>query len=199
MAELKPKITLKKKGENTSIPIKSLKATLSWTASVDMDFHAYFRTKKSPPKKGGGLIAKLFGSGNAEYLEEGRIYFGNRGNKAGFPWIYLDKDSGVGDKGGNNEENLYFADLTNIEHLLIVANIFNKPDANFASYDGKVTIRANDNSYEVPLTETSPGSYCVIAHIDNSAQEGLPKLTNINMVIKKAPTIREFLSNNLSH
>jgi len=197
MAELKPKITLKKKGENTSIPVKSLKATLSWTASVDMDFHAYFRTKKPPPKKGGGIIAKLFGSWNAEYLEEGCIYFGNRGNKTGFPWIYLDKDSGVGDKGGNNEENLYFEDLTNIEHLLIVANIFNKPNANFASYDGKVTITANDNSYEVPLTETSPGSYCVIAHIDNSGNEALPKLTNINMVIKEAPTIKGFLNRKL--
>jgi tellurite resistance protein TerA len=106
--------------------------------------------------------------------------------------IYLDKDAGIGDVGGTNEENLYFTDLQYMEHILIVANIYNKPNANFASYDGRVTLKADDRSFEVPLTATTGGSYCIIAHIDNSGPSG-PVLVNVNKVQREKPTIGSFL------
>lgn len=171
LLKLASKVVLKKKGEQAALPLKDLHVTLSWTAAVDLDLHAYYK-----PKKSGA----------------GHVYFGNRGSQKSFPWIYLDQDAGVGDRGGANVENLYFVNLEQIDHILIAANIFNKPNANFASYDGLVTVQAAGRTVEVPLTESSPGSYCIIARVDNSKPSG-PVLINVNQVQKNEPNIAAFL------
>ncbi len=191
LLKLSSKIVLKKKGDQASIPIKDLHVTLSWTTAVDLDLHAYFKTKSDAPAAKVGLLKKMMGAGSGRSGEEGHVYFGDRGKRNGFPWIELDQDAGVGDEGGENEENLYFANLEYMEHILVVANIFNKPKANFASYDGKVIVKASGRTFEVPLTESKPGSYCIIAHVDNSKPSG-PVLVNINEVQKNAPTIASF-------
>lgn len=191
LLQISSKIVLKKKGDRSIIPINDLHATLTWKAAVDLDLHAYYQTKITAPQ-GGNFWSKLLGGGSGKPGEEGHVYFACRGNKTQFPWIYLDQDAGVGDKGGDNQENLYFTTLEHIEHLLIVANIFNKPNAIFSRYDGQVIIIANGSSFEVPLTATEPGSNCIIAHIDNSGAQ--PLLININKVQDKSPTIASFLN-----
>lgn len=195
MPELKPKITLKQKGDKAAIPVKNLHATLTWTAAVDLDFHAYYKNKMQGPKEEEkkGFFQKIFSGQKFQPGIEGRVYFGDRGNKTSFPWIYLDQDAGVGDVGGKNQENLYFIDLQYIEHILIVANIFNKPNANFASYDGVITIKTDEQVIDVPLTAETGGSYCIIAHIDNSGSQG-PVLINVNKVQQAQPTIASFLT-----
>jgi tellurite resistance protein TerA len=192
LLKLSSKIVLNKKGDQAAIPIKDLHATLSWTAPVDLDLHVYFKTKATAPATKTGFFSRLAGGGSGEPGSEGHVYFGNRGNRNSFPWIHLDQDAGIGDVGGDNEENLYFANLQQMEHILIVANIFNKPNANFASYDGRVTIKASGQTFEVPLTATTGGSHCIIAHIDNSGSSG-PILINVNRVQRDAPTIASFL------
>lgn len=191
LIKLSSKVVLKKKGDKAPIPVKNLLVTLCWTAPVDLDLHAYFMVKSpaSGTGGGGGFFSKLLGGGGSS--REGRVYFKDRGSKNSYPFIYLDQDAGIGDVGGENEENLYFTDLEKMEHILIVANIYNKPDANFASYDGKITIKADERSFEVPLTATTGGSYCIIAHIDNSGPSD-PLLMNVNKVQKNTPTIASF-------
>jgi uncharacterized protein involved in tellurium resistance len=193
LLKLSSKVVLKKKGDKAPIPVRNLQATLSWTKPVDLDLHAYYRFKSSVSgaSGGGGFFSKLMGGGGGS-SKEGRVYFKSRGSKNASPWIYLDQDAGIGDAGGENEENLYFTDLEKIEHILIIANIYNKPDANFASYDGKVTLKANGRSFEVPLTATTGGSYCIVAHIDHSGTSA-PLLENVNKVQRDAPTIASFL------
>ncbi len=163
--KLASKIILKQKGEKASLAGNDFQATLRWKTAVDLDLHCFCRFKGSaePPR---GLLGKLFGGGDAS--GEGHIYFAKRGSKTNSPWIYLDQDAGIGDVAGDNEENIYFTKLDKIEHALIVANIYNKPNANFASYDGAVIVRGGGREIEVPLTDRSPGSWCVIARIDNS-------------------------------
>jgi len=185
--DLKPKITLKKKGDTADIPVKNLIATLSWTAAVDLDLYAFYQAKQTVKSKGG-----FFGFGGVKPGQEGKIYFSSRGKLNKFPWMQLDQDSGVGDKGGTNEENLRIVNLDEIEHILIAANIFNKPDANFASYDGRVTIKTDSGrSFEVPLSATIGGNWCIIAHIDNT-NPTTAKLININKVQTKEPVISQF-------
>jgi len=191
LLQISSKVVLKKKGDRSIIPINDLHATLTWKEAVDLDFHAYYQTKITAPQ-GGNFWSKILGGGSGKPGEEGHVYFACRGNKTQYPWIYLDQDAGVGDKGGDNQENLYFTTLEHVEHLLIVANIFNKPNAIFSRYDGQVIIMANGNSFEVPLTATEPGSNCIIAHIDNSGDQ--PLLININKVQDKSPTIASFLN-----
>lgn len=193
LLKLSSKVVLKKKGDKASIPVRNLQATLSWTAAVDLDLHAYYITKPSASQagSGGGFLSKLLGGGSSS-SKEGRVYYKDRGKKGSFPWIYLDQDAGIGDAGGENEENLYFTDLEKMEHILIVANIFNKPNANFASYNGRVTLKADGRSFEIPLSATTGGSYCIVAHIDNSGPSG-PFLINVNKVQKDVPRIASFL------
>ncbi len=192
LLQISSKVVLKKKGDRSVIPISNLHATLVWKAAVDLDLHAYYQTKITAPK-GGNIWSKLLGGGSGKPGEEGHVYYAYRGNKNQYPWIYLDQDAGIGDTGGDNEENLYFTTLEHIEHLLIVATIFNKPNAIFARYDGTVIITANNDSFEVPLIATEPGNNCIIAHIDNSGNQ--PILININKVQDKSPTIASFLKN----
>lgn len=186
MVKLKPKVILKPK-ESAYIPVKDLVATLSWTAPVDLDLYAFYRAKKTIEERGGFL-----GFGGIKPGQEGKVYYGSMGNLRKFPWMRLDQDAGVGDVGGQNEENLRIANLDEMEHILIVANIFNKPNANFASYDGEVTLRAGDEVIEVPLTATTGGNWCVVARIDNSSSMGA-QLINVNKVQRNQPRISQFV------
>lgn len=191
LLQLTSKIVLKQKGDRAKIPIKNLRVTMQWKAAVDLDLHAYFQTKLTAPA-GGNFFTRLVGGGSGKPGDEGHVYYANRGSKTSFPWIYLDRDAGIGDVGGDNKENLYFTDLQHLEHILIVANIYNKPKANFARYDGKVIVKADSRSFEVPLTATTGGNNCIIAHVDNSGTAS-PVLVNVNKVLGHAPTVAEFL------
>lgn len=188
--KLSSKVILKQKGQKTALACKGFQATLSWKTAVDLDLHCFYRLKgageKSAPKK--GILGKIFSGGSSD---EEHVFFMKRGSKSASPWIYLDKDAGIGDRSGDNQENIYFTRLDEIEHAIIAANIFNKPRANFASYDGKVTIRGGRGEIEVPLMESAPGSWCIIAHIDNSS--GSPQIININRTQADKPLLEEFI------
>ncbi|MBC6476783.1 MAG: hypothetical protein GDA56_24620 [Hormoscilla sp. GM7CHS1pb] len=58
--------------------------------------------------------------------------------------------------------------------------------------DGEVIVKADYRSFEVPLTATTGGNNCIIAHVDNSRASG-PVLANANKVLRHAPTVAEFL------
>lgn len=186
--KLSSKITLKSKGDTEQMTGNKFLATLRWTAAVDLDLHCFFKRADDGSDKDKGFFGKVKdavsgGGGN-------HIYYSSRGSRNGDPYIYLDEDAGVGDVGGDNEENIRFLKLDHIEHALIVANIFNKPNANFASYDGKVIIKGGGQEFEVPLTEKQTGSWCVIARIDNSGPR--PRLINVNETVRSQPSVAEF-------
>ncbi|QTA80540.1 TerD domain-containing protein [Desulfonema limicola] len=185
---LSSKVILKQKGQKTALIGKSFHAVLRWKTAVDLDLHCFYQLKTSSEKPSKGLLGKIFKSGSSG---QGQISFMNRGDKNASPWIYLDKDAGVGDVGGSNEENIYFTRLDQIEHALIAANIFNKPNSNFAIYGGLVTIRGGGKEIEVPLTEQQPGSWCIIARIDNTGDK--PQLININQTQKDTPDLNRFI------
>ncbi len=187
--KLASKVVLKQKGEKTGLTGNDFQATLRWKTAIDLDLHCFYQLKGgSSPST--GILGKLLGSGGSSE-KVGQIYFNRRGNKTSSPWIYLDQDAGIGDVAGDNEENVYFTRLDQIEHALIVANIYNKPNANFAKYDGMVIVRGGGREIEVPLTERNPGSWCVIARIDNST--GRPELINVNRTVPHPPRISEFV------
>lgn len=191
--KLASKIVLKQKGEKANLSGNEFQATLKWKAAVDLDLHCFYQLKSTAPAPSKGILSKLFGGGDSNVSGggEGHIFFSKRGSKERSPWIYLDQDAGVGDVGGDNEENIYFTNLGYIENAIIVANIYNKVDANFASYDGLVTVRSSAQEIEVPLTERKPGSWCVIARVDNSGRT--PQLININKTQRNTPAINQFV------
>jgi len=188
--KLASKVILKQKGEKIGLIGKDFQATLRWKTAVDLDLHCFYLLRGAAPAPSGGLLGKLFGVGGGSD-REGQIYFSRRGSKTESPWIYLDQDAGIGDKAGDNEENIYFTQIDRIEQALIVANIYSKPNANFASYDGMVIVRGGGHETEVPLTEQKTGSWCVIARIDNSGNS--PQLINVNKTQRQKPSVSQFV------
>lgn len=173
--ELKPKITLKQKGDTASLQLKpkgatSVHAQLTWTQAVDLDLHCFYRTKEG---------------------EFGHVFFGNKGKREEAPYIMLDEDAGVGNTAGDNEENIRIERLDHLDSLIIATNIFrflgflSKGD-NFAKYDGRVVVTTNAGDViEVPLTSEQPGKWCIIARIDNTGVG--PQIINVNQVQKEEP------------
>jgi len=170
------RVTLKK-GETATLT-KSAKITtkLSWTKPVDLDLHAFYKTKE-------GVL--------------GHIYYDNQGSLYQPPCIELDEDAGIDDTGGDNEENLTIKSLSHVESVLIATNIYRKfaffsMGDNFAKYDGKVVVETNmGERIEVPLDSDKVGKWCVIAKIDNS-NPSEPYVININEVQKAEPSLKDF-------
>ncbi len=170
-----------KKGESTQITLKKgnamsqIRVKLSWTAGVDLDCHVFYRSKAG---------------------QFGHVYFVNKGSLTSEPYILLDKDAGVGNVAGQNEENVVISRLDYIEYALIAVNIFRffgflSSGDNFAKYDGKVLIETDHgDKIEVPLTSEENGKWCVIAKIDNSDS---PRVENINRVHANEPTLLDYL------
>jgi len=167
---------LKNPGDKAKITKSSkINAKLSWTKPVDLDLHAFYKTKE-------GLF--------------GHIYYDNQGNLYNPPCIELDEDAGVDDTGGENEENITIKSLSHVESILIVTNIYRKfaflsMGDTFANYDGKVIVETDDERIEVPLNSKEKGKWCVIAKIDNSNPSS-PFVININKVQKPEPNLKDF-------
>ncbi len=176
--ELKQKTVLRNKGESSELVLKqknlsSIHVKLSWKKAVDLDLHAFYRTRD------GGF---------------GHIYFADRGSLEKSPYIALDQDAGVGNTAGDNEENIRIARLDELRGVLFATNIFrffgffSKGD-NFAKYDGHVALTTDaGHCIEVPLISEEVGRWCLIARLDN--ENGKPTVTNINRVQKESPDER---------
>lgn len=165
---IREKIVIKEK-EPVYLPATNLIATLSWKTSVDLDLYAFYRTPNG---------------------DTGRVYFSAKTGLGGV--IRLDGDAGVGDIGGDNEENMTISDLSRIEHLVIAANIYGKSGANFAKYNSRVLVKTDLKEFEVPLTSTTGGSWAVIAWVNNSNPDN-PQLNNVNIVQKHEPQIAQVI------
>lgn len=172
--EIKDKIVIKEK-QSVECPLKKLVGTLKWGKAVDLDLWCFTKMKNG---------------------REENIGFSNRGSLQSFPFIQLDQDAGVGDKGGNNEENIRIETLEHVEHAFICANIYAKANANFSSYDGAVIIKADSKEFTVPLTSNGQGNWCIIAHLDNSGT--IPQLRNINATTPKKPKVDQLVAKDYS-
>lgn len=178
MAVSYQKIVLSKQGEQAKLnldkkenKIKKINVKISWTKGVDLDLHAFYLDKDGYRK---------------------HIYFGEKESNL----VTLDKDSGVGNTSGNNEENLTVKDIDGIDYILFAVNIFrffgflNKGE-NFAKYDGKILFSTNVSQIEVPLNSDKIGKWAVIALVDNN--DGEAKVKNINDIRLDEPKIEDYI------
>jgi len=150
---------------NVSKPLRNIKVKLHWTAPVDLDLHAIYRTKR----------------GN-----ESSVYFGNREEDG----MTLDFDAGIGDVGGQNEENITLDSLDSLEEVLFATKIYLK-GGSYSDYNGKVVVKTNNgDEIVVPLTSREHVDWCVIAKLLNSPNG--PELVNLNKVSAVDPVVGAF-------
>ncbi|MEY3219254.1 MAG: hypothetical protein RIT27_611 [Pseudomonadota bacterium] len=156
---------LKQKGQETFIPLMQLMATMKWTTAADFDLAALYETADG---------------------KTGLVYFGDRGDKNAFPYIHLNEDSGVGDKGGDNEEVLFITRLDDIKNVWIFCWDYNRAQkgetARFTDSDIQIIIEENTGkAITVKLDSIESGNIACIAHINNSNSEGA-RLINMSKV-----------------
>jgi uncharacterized protein involved in tellurium resistance len=151
---------------DVSKPIQHMNVKLNWTAPLDLDLHAFVK------------------------LKSGGIELVNFANKAsGF--VRLDYDAGIGDEGGQNEENIYISSIENMDEVLFATKIFSK-GGSFADYDGEIVLTTSNGEKKiVPLSATQQADWCIIAKLDNS-KPAAPKVVNINKVNDAEPNAHSF-------
>lgn len=153
---------LKQKGAEANVgSFKQLLVTMKWSTAADFDLAACFQ------KKDGNF---------------GIVYFGDMGDLNGFPYMQLSGDEGVGDEGGDNEEQMRITKLDDMTNVWLFAWDYGavqggKP-ARFGDSDLKVNVMDDTGtSHDVTLDVGTMGNVAVIAKIDNSSAIGA-KLVN---------------------
>jgi tellurite resistance protein TerA len=195
--QIASKIVLQHQGESAFLirpkqSLQKIKAKLTWQSDVDLDLYCFYLKKNHETyEEHPGFIAKLFGKAPKISAEVFKIYFRNKGSLSTSPYIKLDQDAGIGDKGGDNEENIEIAKTSDVDALIFATNIYNKPDAIFSSYDGKVIVECMGQIIEVPLVAKAKGNWAYIAMIDCSQDQ--IKVINLNQIKAQEPTYDDFM------
>lgn len=157
---------LVQKGQEANIvSLKQLVATMKWTTAIDFDLAAVYEAK----------------SGN-----KGMICFKNKGNMNVFPFMALDQDAGVGDTGGNNEENLRITKLDDMNKVHLICWDYKAVQrgipARFANSDLSIVLTNDQGETQVVnLDAGDVGNVVVIATIDNTSPIGA-KIINASKV-----------------
>lgn len=156
---------LKQKGAEGYIPLKQLMVSMKWTTAADFDLAAVYQGKDD----------KL-----------GIVYFGDLGDLNQFPYMQLSGDEGVGDTGGDNEENMRITRLDEIAYLWIFCwdygMVQSGSAARFKDSDIRLSIIDNSGkSITVTVDTGEMGNVCCIATIDNTSPLGA-KLINASQV-----------------
>ena len=169
---LRPKMILKAKGESANLSTTSLQATMGWKTAVDLDLHVFGITKTGQSK---------------------HVYFSHK-NDVG---IKHHGDEGVGNtvdhEWGNKE--VCDIDLSHYDHVVVAANIFSG-GTNFGSLGGVVAVVAGGERIDVEMVEKSKGSWCTIAHLDNT--KITPQLKSVNVTTKSQPSLQKVIDGTLS-
>ncbi|MDY0091348.1 MAG: stress response protein [Candidatus Vecturithrix sp.] len=177
MATLKRKVTLTTKDEEAYVSVKQLMVSLKWTAAVDLDLMAFYKTKDG---RTGGVFSDNYPGGDLGSLNS-------------FPFIELSGDEGFDDNKestSENEEIIRITKLDDMAELYIVTinydDAVDNKSSTFSNYDGSVTV-TNDkgDAVEVLLNSRDKGHVAVICKIDNTSPMGA-KLINKNDIMDLA-------------
>ena len=170
---------LRQKGHAALIDqFKQLTVSMKWTTAADFDLAVAYQTKAGKP---------------------GLVYFGDLGSLNTFPYINLNKDEGVGDTGGNNEEILQISQLDDMQYVWIFCWDYNQvqqgKSARFRDSDVHLTM-TNEVGKRISVTVDTGdfGNVCCIATIDNTG--ATPKLINASQVstLKGLKTLEQLLN-----
>lgn len=142
--------------------VKQLLVAMKWTTAADFDVGAYWEAKDG---------------------KKGLVYFNEKGSLNAFPFIRAEKDAGVGDRGGDNREQMTIAKIpAEMAKVHLIAwdygSVRRGQAARFTGSDLKLEIvEENGEKHEVTLATGEAGNVLHFATIDNTGAIGA-KLVN---------------------
>jgi len=171
MKKATSKIVLDDTGAQIDVPVKRLMIILNWNSEVDLDLMAFYKAKD-------GRVGGVFSSNYPR---------GFMGDLASFPYIQLDRDSGINNEKGYKEEIVRVANLEETEDLYIIAlnytDAVSGKDSHFVDYDGRILFLSdNADSIEIPLNSQASGTVAVICRIAGKGDNGAV-LINVNEIM----------------
>lgn len=162
-------INLKKTGDSISLEkkdtLENVAVKMLWKSAIDLDLHA-----------------KVVGvNGNEEH-----VYYSRKGSLSRFPYTQLDQDAGVGNTGGDNEENMKISKLDELKNVLLYVENFGNSRADFARYGARLQLKFATKEIEIDMNDPKIGKYFVIARIKDG------EVTCINKTVSSQPSLNDF-------
>lgn len=160
---LKPKVTLKKKGETAPFTFnEKLQVEMVWKSETDLDLCLFWKTKDG---KEGGVFSNEYNQ-NMDDL----------GSLDKFPFIKHSGDEKTPRQGGESNEQIRVKNIDALSELYVVvlnydAAIDNR-NVTFNEHSGRVEITTDTgDNFEVPVDDSRSGHVYLVCMIDNTGAE----------------------------
>ncbi|GHU60220.1 hypothetical protein FACS189411_17590 [Bacteroidia bacterium] len=157
---LKPKVTLKRKGETAPFTFNErLQIELVWSSETDLDLCLFWKTKNGEE---GGVFSNEYRQ-NIEDL----------GSLIKFPFILHMGDKKTPRPGGESNEQIKVKSIDTLSELYVVvlnydAAIDNQ-NVTFNEHSGRIEITTDTgDNYEVPVDDDRAGHVYVVCKIENT-------------------------------
>lgn len=157
---LKPKVTLKRKGDAAPFTFNErLQIEMVWNSETDLDLCLFWKTKDGQE---GGVFSDGFNQ-NKDDL----------GSLEKFPFIWHGGDVPMPRPGGESNEYIKIKNIDALSELYIVvlnydAAIDNK-NVTFNEDSGRVEITTDTgDNFEVPVDDSTPGHVYLVCRIENN-------------------------------
>ena len=157
---LKPKVTLKRKGEAAPFTFnEKLQIEMVWSSDTDLDLCLFWKTKDG---KEGGVFSNEYNQNNDDL-----------GTLEKFPFIQHSGDEKTPRPGGESNEQIKVKNIDALSELYVVvlnydAAIDNE-NVTFNEHSGRVEITTDTgDNFEVPVDDAQSGHVYLVCKIENT-------------------------------
>lgn len=157
---LKPKVTLKRKGETAPFTFnEKLQIEMVWNTETDLDLCLFWKTKDGQE---GGVFSNEYNQNMADL-----------GSLDKFPFILHTGDEKTPRPGGESNEQVKVKNIDALAELYIVVLNYDaaieSQNVTFSDHSGRVEITTDTgDNFEVPVDDSRPGHVYVVCKIENS-------------------------------
>ena len=157
---LKPKVTLKRKGEAAPFTFnQKLQIEMVWNTETDLDLCLFWKTKDGQE---GGVFSNEYNQNMADL-----------GSLDKFPFILHTGDEKTPRPGGESNELIKVKTIDTLAELYVVVLNYNaaidSQNVTFSEHSGRVEITTDTgDNFEVPVDDSRAGHVYVVCKIENS-------------------------------
>ena len=129
------------------LPSGSIYVYCKWQANINIDLHCFYKIKKST-----SFIQKIL-------KNTGHVSFLNQGKLSRKPYIELDLEESLFRTSNQKFQCLNINNVQRFEEVLIALNVFEKPNANFGSYNLEFFILSSASFFHFKINSSDRGPW----------------------------------------